>query len=282
MGVFKKILLFIFIFVLFFLFWHWYKKPIEKTTIQFFPINQKVTFTDLGSNLEVFETNGKYRLVADDWSKTSEKVYLRQDVNLLYKNGYLVQMSYPWKENADWIVNKMEIPLQKDDSVYQLLSYHHAEIHDDDIITSKQAVTSDKMYVTYFQNNLEAFKQAKNARQVESQTKLDQFYNEQRKQLLTQALKELNINQLNYEIYDLDTFSLKRHQSKVITDENWENVLGGLWEGLYKNYVLGLSNNYLRYFSPPMPFILVDKNGTHLLVIYQQPNGHFEKLIMQI
>lgn len=245
-------------------------------TIQFFPINKRVNFVDLGSDLQIRSKNGGYVVTADSWSKTSEKSYLRQDINLLFQNGNLIKINYPWKQQTNWINSRMEVPLVGD-SIYSLLSYHHAEIHDDGIITSKQSVTTDQLYVIYFQNGWEAFKEPNNARQRDSRDKLTELIISKRSVLLDKGIKELNINRDNYEVYDLDQFSLNKELPKSIPYEKWESVLGGLWEGLYRSFILQYSNDY----SSPMPWILVDKSSTHLLVIYQLANGSFEKLILE-
>ncbi len=260
----------------------WYKNNIYSNVIKFFPINNSIYFTEVGSDLEIYEQeNKRYKVVGESWSQTSEKVFLRQDVNLLFQNGFLKGFDYPWEKDTDWIINKIAIPLEMD-SIYSLLSYHHAEIHQNDIITSNQAVTEDKLYVSAIQNTWDAFKVPQNDLQKKQQATLTANYKKVREELLEQGLKQLNINKDNYMIYDLDTFSLKGEESGIINETQWQSVLGGLWEGLYNNYIFSYIKDELKYFSPPMPWILVDKLGTHLLVIYQQANGEFVKLIMAI
>lgn len=275
----RRIVILIFLLVFSLSFW-FFNKSDDNETIQFFPINKRVSFIDLGSDLQIRTRGGEYLITADSWSKTSEKSYLRQDLNLLFQNGSLINIDYPWKQQTDWITSRLEAPLRRD-SKYTLLSYHHAEIHDGEIITSKQAVTSDDLYVISLQNNWEAFRIPSNARQKEQQVKLNELISRQRDSLLGRAVKELNINKGNYDVYDLDKFSLGKERPKSIPDEKWESVLGGVWEGLYRSFVTRFSSGGL-YYSPPMPWILVDKSGTHLLVISQLANGSFEKLILEI
>ena len=248
--------------------------------IKFFPIDSKVNFIDIGSRLEIYQKDARYRVVGESWGETNEKVYLRQDLNLLFQNGFLVKRSYPWKEQTAWLINKIQIFIDKA-SVYNLISYHHAEIHKNDVITSQQIVTNDRLYAIYFQNNWEFFRDPQNARQKEQQDQINLALTIQRKELLELAIKELNINQGNYEIFDLDTFSLNK-ESRILKDKDWEKILGGVWEGIYREYVLGFSDDELSYFSPPMPWILVDKNATHLLILLQKSNRSFEKLLMEI
>lgn len=275
----RRIVILILLLVFSFSLW-FFNKADDNETIQFFPINKRVNFVDAGSDLQIVSRGNRYLITADSWSKTSEKSYLRQDLNLLFKNGSLINIDYPWKQYTDWITSRLEAPLSTD-SKYTLLSYHHAEIHDDEIITSKQAVTADDLYVISFQNNWDAFKTPSNARQKEQQVILNELINKQRNSLLDKAVKESNINKENYDVYDLDKFSLGKERPKSIPIEKWERVLGGLWEGLYRSYVTKYPNEGL-YYSPPMPWILVDKSGTHLLVITQLANGSFEKLILEI
>ena len=249
-------------------------------TIKYFPINQSISFTDLGSKLEVYQKENVPLLVAENWSKTNKMVYLRQDVNLLFQNGKLKAMHYPWKQYTDWIVDQIKDDLSSD-SVYLTLSFHHAEIHEDSIISSQHAVTTSKLYTNQFQGKNEFFKEPNNMRQEDALKKIENKLQQERANLLDQAMIELNINRDNYIIYDLDQFSMMKG-NKVISEEFWPAVLGRLWEGLYRNYVLVFSNEELQHYSPSMPWILVDQNGTHLLVIYQKINTHFEKLIQQL
>lgn len=277
----RRILILILLLLFSFSLWYFYNIPDEKTTIQFFPIDERVTYTELGSDLQIYQMNNNYTLVAESWSKTSEKVYLRQDVSLLFRNGFLIKKNYPWKEDTDWLVNRMEDNLRAE-SIYTLLTFHHAEIHQNELITSKQNITSDKLYVVTAQNDLEAFKKPQNEKQQRWMKVIDNVYDEQRNILLENGIKELNINRENYEIYNLDEFSTQIKKSPIISDEQFIIILGNMWEGLYRTYVLGFSEDELRYFSPPMPWVLVDKNGTHILIIYQLANGNYEKLIMEI
>lgn len=266
----------VFLFVFFLL-----GEPKEEAVVKFFPIDEKIDFTDVGSNLEIYKNEDTYNIIAENWSKTNEKVYLRQNINLVFKNGFLIRKSSPWKSQTDWIVDKIEFPLIEDNSIYTVLSYHHAEIHHDEIITSKQAVTIEKLNVIYFENSLEAFKNPKNARQKEALDKLITIYNNRRNELLEKGIKELNINRQNYDIYDLDTFSVAS-TSNSKEEEKWQTILGGVWEGLYKFYIHGYSKDDLHYFSPSMPWILIDKNSTHILVIFQRSDGVFEKLLQEL
>lgn len=260
----------------------WYKNNLSSTVVKYFPINNNIYFLELGSNLEIFRDGEKgYKVVGESWSRTNEKVYLRQDVNILFQNGFLKKFDYPWKKDTDWIVNKLETSLEKD-SIYSLLSYHHAEIHQNDLITSNQAVTEDKLYVSTSQGIWDAFKIPQNELQKGQQEELNANYKQVREELLEEGLKQLNIDKDSYRVYDLDTFSIKGYESNIIKEEKWESVLGGLWEGLYSNYIFSFVKDELKYFSPPMPWILLDKLGSHLLVVFQKSDGQFDKLIMSI
>lgn len=260
----------------------WYRSHINVAVVKFFPINNNIYFLELGSDLEIYKGEEEnYKVVGESWSQTNEKVYLRQDVNLLFQNGFLKQFDYPWKKDTDWIIDKLEMPLNKN-SIYSLLSYHHAEIHKNNLISSSQAVTEDKLYVGYSEGRWNIFKIPKNDFQKKEQERLISNYKQLREELLEQGLIQMNINKNSYEIYDLDSFSLEGNKSDIIREEQWESVLGGLWEGLYNNYITYYSKGELEYFSPPMPWVLLDKEGTHILVIYQKENGEFDKLIMAI
>lgn len=59
-----------------------------------------------------------------------------------------------------------------------------------------------------------------------------------------------------------------------------ERIKGQLWEGLYKNYVLGISDTKSSHpIQSYIPLILFDKDGKHLLVLYEDDTGKKHQLI---
>src|SRR5699024_6320537 len=80
-------------------------------------------------------------------STLKDRIYLRQDVTLLYMDGQLKAIKGLWKENENNI--SLEITFEESDSsFFEAITLHHGEIHyPNEKIKSIQKVTSDFLYV---------------------------------------------------------------------------------------------------------------------------------------
>ena len=58
-------------------------------------------------------------------------------------------------------------------------------------------------------------------------------------------------------------------------------LIGRLWEGIYKNYVIPASESSENQLESYIPLILIDKQNTHLYVLFEL-NGGREQLIQRI
>src|SRR5699024_7756370 len=74
-------------------------------TITYFPIDEENTFTNAYSELNFSNKDSKdgYVLQWISGSKSSQPLYLRQDVSLLYENGQLRGVRSKWIEDTDTI-----------------------------------------------------------------------------------------------------------------------------------------------------------------------------------
>ncbi len=75
--------------------------------------------------------------------------------------------------------------------------------------------------------------------------------------------------------------SIDMYQQKPIPTLNQQEttrVIGQLWEGIYKNYIIGISSNN-KPVKSFVPLVLLDKEGKHLMVLYHNQDGEKEQLI---
>lgn len=254
----------------------------EVSVIKYFPIDESMFFSNYGTELRMLTETDKdeYDL---DWkasSEMSEKIYLRQDISLLYADGRLKGMLSKWKENEKDIQLSASIH-GEDSSHFQTITFHHGEIHyPDDKIKSIQAMSHDELYVIDSPYSaLESFEQPSDSNQTEWKKTLDHATNQQLSYHWKQLINYFQIPQDKYHFTALtDLFKYTKEPIPGLTQEKTKVVIGQLWEGLYKNYVLNISSND-KPVNSFVPLILFDKKGKHLLVLYQNQNGEKKQLI---
>ncbi|WP_162632638.1 hypothetical protein [Paraliobacillus zengyii] len=218
-----------------------------------------------------------------DWhasSELDELTYLRQDISLLYVDGQLKAIKSKWKEQESTIDLQTTIT-GEDSSHYQAISYHHAEVHyPEDKIKSVQAMTHDELYVIDSpQTPLEAFKIPTNDLQTEWKETLNHATNQQLYYQWQQLLDHFQLNSDDYlsvplnMLYQYETTALPN-----LTAKQTKKVIGQMWEGLYANYILPFNESGPSSKSF-IPLILLDKEGTHLRILYQDHKGEMQQLI---
>ncbi|MDC3413391.1 hypothetical protein NC797_10700 [Aquibacillus sp. 3ASR75-11] len=257
----------------------------EQSVIKYFPLDEEKKFTKMSSSLQLLSQTDQDEYDVS-WTVTSEmeeSIYLRQDVSLLFVDGQLQGILSKWKENGQNLTQKLSIH-GEDSSHFQIVSFHHGEIHyPDDEIKSIQGMTQDELYVIDSPYSaLESFEQPTDANQKDWKKTLDRATNQQLSFQWEQLLNYFNIPDKKYTIVPLT--KLTQFETKPIpglNQEQTEQVIGQLWEGLYKNYVLEISSNMNENqpIKSYIPLILFDKEAKHLLVLYQDQNGNKKQLI---
>ncbi|MBM6617258.1 hypothetical protein [Bacillus suaedaesalsae] len=259
-----------------------------KESITYFPIDPNLTFLTSETNLEIEgDSNDPYNVKWNVKSETDKEVYLRQDVSLLYRDGLLVDTTFEWKQNKATLEQEKEIQGQ-DSTLYESISFHHAEIHENENnIKSSQKMTKDKLYVIDSSfSPLHAFHSPSNKEQEEWKKIIDHVRTQDLRTSWQNVIQHFSINPNNYDTYTL--MELEAFNSKAIPGlslEETQTVIGRLWEGLYKNYVLGIRLSESESISPigsKMPLILISKDRTHLQIITEGKDGEKVKLLQQL
>lgn len=258
------------------IYWLSLNKEEAVETITFFPIDQKAFYLDAKTTIETPQTKGKQiSLPVSTYSRLNESAYLRQDITLLFANGRLIATLGMWKKNTDQLELVEDVKLQNN-QLLRALSYHHSELHrNNENITSSQAFSEDFLYIISPQTNggVVAFRQPENDLEYNWKEKLDDEEEKLLKSTVDKATDKFNINLDHYYTIPLTKISTYLNRplpgfSKKQTDE----IIGKLWEGIYKNYFLGIRKNDGDIITPigsTIPIILLAKDRSHLYVVFE-------------
>ncbi|MUK87124.1 hypothetical protein GMD78_01760 [Ornithinibacillus sp. L9] len=249
--------------------------------ITYFPLDELTSYENAATSLDINSENKS--TYAIDWtsqSKSEQEIYLRQDVSVLYVNGKLIGIRSKWEQNTDTIRLNQQLQYNVD-AYWEAISYHHGEIHHpEDSIRSIQQMTSDQLYVyKRGDNGVQSFRIPKTKQEEFKKEKLDK---ERKQQLLKhwQGLtSHFSIDTTQYDMIPLTELYKYEESLPGLSKEASAKVIGQLWEGLYKNYIIPItdSENVTSY----IPLLLMDKEKTHLYVLFEL-NGEKEQLIQKI
>jgi hypothetical protein len=249
-------------------------------SITYFPIDPKVTFTATNTSIHFQrpQQSDKYILKWQIESTLDRKAYLRQDIGLLFSNGRLMAKQGYWKQNTDYLIQEREI-VGRESALVQALSFHYAELHENqEKIFSSQKMSADQIYVTNQQNQpFHSFRNAFSKQEQEWKQKLDQQTKEFLNHSWEKGIRYFSINPQQYVLFPLtDLFFNPNSSFTGFTEQETNQIKGNLWEGLYKNYFLGIKRadgTKIKPIGSTIPLILIAKDKSHLLVLTETANG---------
>jgi hypothetical protein len=249
-------------------------------SITYFPIDPKVTFklTNTSLNLLKPHKSEKYMLEWELSSTLDRKAYLRQDVGLLFSNGRLVARQGNWKQNTATLIQKRQV-LGRGNALYQALTFHYAELHENqEHIFSSQEMSADQLYIVHLENGtVNSFRNVFSKQEEEWKQKLDQQTNNLLHHSWEKGIKYFAINPNDYYSYPLtDLFLNSNTAFQGYSEQETRRIIGNLWEGLYKNYFLGIKKadgTILKPIGSTLPLILIAKDKSHLLVLTETAKG---------
>lgn len=261
------------------IYWVMYHKETSIETITFFPIDETTQFLDAKTVIGPIKTSEKNGAIpVSTFSRLDQPAYLRQDITLAYANGRLIGKFGKWQENTDSIQNEEKFQINKT-QVFHVLTLHHAELHhNDQAITSVQNMTDDQVYIV--QSNvpsLLSFKTPSTEEEISLKEGLDNAEKTVITNSLNNAAKKNKINLEQY--YIIPLIDLPKYKNKPFpsfSQKQTNEVIGRLWEGLYKNYFLGIKKSDGKIVSPigtTIPVILLSKDETHLYVVFETANN---------
>ncbi|PAV29064.1 hypothetical protein CIL05_13905 [Virgibacillus profundi] len=252
--------------------------------ITYFPDDEDSSFTSANSNLELFlpKGNDSYQLAWTTDSRSDKEMYLRQDASLLFDNGRLRGVRSKWVQDTDHIQIEEKL-VSEDSSFFQVISFHHGEIHyPNEQIKSIRQMSADHLYVIDSPNtSLDAFKTPENEFESEWKNLLNRTT---KQQLLYHWNRLFTYFDISGESYlSVPLTSLHKYNNEplpTMTRDETNKIMGQLWEGLYKNYIIPAVNTENNQLQSYIPIILFDKQNQHLLVLFEL-NAKKYKLIQQ-
>jgi len=175
----------------------------------------------------------------------------------------------------------------EDSNHYVSFSYHHGEIHyqDTNSIKSTQQMSRDHLYVIDSSfHSLQSFRTPKNEVQLEWKKVIDHIQKQQQAVTTDRLIEYFNIPIQQYHQEYLTNLATYHEESlKGLTREETQNMIGRLWEGLYKNYFLGIKKDDQSIINPigsSEPVILFSKDFSHLYVLFETSEGEPIQLIL--
>jgi hypothetical protein len=262
-------------------------KKEARESITFFPIDNSFSFTEANTSLTFNKgTPSSYELEWEVESESSESVYLRQDITMIYENGKLNNKMTEWKTSAKEIDLEKNIKGNKP-GLWETISYHQGEIHiNEEKYRSVQKMSNDLLYTLKTNSHFSGIKTPKSAAERRLKNALDQETNQYLQNALNQLTNYYQINRDNFHIISLQ--SLTGYNEKTLPGfdkQKSQEIIGKLWEGLYKNYFINITTKSGQKVSPigsSLPFILLSKDKTHLFVLFQTSTGENIQLIQYI
>ncbi|MBM7620226.1 hypothetical protein JOC95_002079 [Bacillus tianshenii] len=258
-------------------------------SIIFFPIDPNIMIKEADTSLELLneKDDDEYVINWEVSSNTGDPVYLRQDISLLFADGRLKAVLSDWKDNSSELTQYATYS-GEDSSHYVALSFHHGEIHHkDESITSTHKMSKDQLYVIDSSfSSLQSFKNAKTKEQIEWKDVLDKVTEQQLEYAWEKAIDFFEIPVQNYDLYSLEEIiDLQEKGMPGMDITRSKEIVGRLWEGLYKEYFLGIKTAAGTTIPPidsSLPLILISKDYSHLLVLFETREGESVKLIQNL
>lgn len=248
-------------------------------SITYFPIDSKVTFKATNTILNIIKSqkSDKYLLKWNIESILNQKAYLRQDVGLLFSNGRLIAKQGNWKQNTDVLKQEKQV-VGRESALIQALTFHYAELHENVHIFSSQGMSADQIYITRSTNgSFQSFRNVFSKQEQEVKAKLDQRTNDLLHISWERGIRYFSIHPENYYSFPLtDLFLNTNTNFPGMTEQETKRMIGNLWEGLYKNYFLGIKKADGTKINPigsTIPLIMFAKDRSHLLVLTETANG---------
>lgn len=250
--------------------------------ISFFPLDEQSSFSNTNSDLRL-NTDKKDDSYGITWTSasTSDKhMYLRQDASLLFDNGRLRGVHSEWVQDTAEIQIKENV-IGKGNSFFQVITFHHGEIHvPENQIKSIHHMSHANLYVIdSSEAPLEAFVSPEKDYQTRWKNLLDKTA---KKQLLfhwNKLFTSYNIDKDSYLAVPLtNLYKYNNEPLPSMSQEQTNQIMGQLWEGLYKNYIIPVASTKKNEGVNYIPIILFDKKQQHLLVLFEL-NGKKQRLI---
>lgn len=253
-----------------------------KESITYFPTDPSLKYKIVQTSLKLDkqENEKNYKIIWSVESTLDRKAFLRQDISFLYKNGRLKATLGDWEQNTDKLYQESKI-LESESGLFQSISVHHSEVHAiEERIFSSQKVSEDELYVIDSSfSPLHSFEIPLNQEDKEWKKVLDQITSQLLEFSWSKGIEFYSIRKEDYTAIPLtEMIQFNDQPLPGFTMRESRRILGNLWEGLYKNYFLGIKKRDGSVIDPTestIPLILVANDKTHLLVLIETKDGEY-------
>ncbi len=249
-------------------------------SITYFPIDPKISFREANTTITLLKkaANGQYTYIWKLTSTLDRKAYLRQDAGLLFSNGRLTAVLRGWEQNTDYLKQEKMITAEQS-GILQAIAFHYAELHHHNQIFSSQRISSDQLYVINPSAGypLHSFRSPSSKEEQEWKNRLDTQTSMMLHYSWERGIRFFSINPDQYDHFPLTELNEKKLDSLAGLSKNkTKAIIGRLWEGLYKNYLLGIKKadgTIEKPIGSTVPLILISTDKTHLLVLTESAQG---------
>ncbi|WP_027725005.1 hypothetical protein [Tuberibacillus calidus] len=254
-------------------------------SLTYFPDDPLLAFKSHETHL-TFLPDSPYTLQWQVRSVLNTKSYLRQDVSFLFKDQQLIGILSNWRENTD-VLEQQKTMAQHTSGYYEAISVHHAESHyPNGEIRGKETMSFDRLAVMKTSSGWEDFKIPETDQQERWIKEKFHTFSLKQQALLSQAAHKYHIDLNQYIAFPLSHIHIYDHEPLPgLSQEATHKTISRLWEGLYKDYALGVhitSDDIRTPIGSTVPILLFDKNESHLLVIIQLSSGEIVLLKQKI
>ncbi|WP_409301679.1 hypothetical protein [Peribacillus sp. SCS-155] len=253
-----------------------YLKTIEPTreTVMFFPIDTEVEFNEATTKINVIkDEQSGYSLYWRVRSLLDRKAYLRQDLSILYKNGRMAGLLKDWHQYSTQVDQEKSIH-ERQSSIFKAISFHYAELHpSSEIYKSAHEMTADHLYVIASPfSKFQSFQRPSTKEQKEWKLTLDNVTSSLQAETLEAVSAAYRIDTSMYRVFPLTSLNeTKGEIFKHFSPSLQQELMSKLWEGIYKNYILGITINKGPAAQSPIgstePLLLVRHDNREVLVI---------------
>ncbi|AGT32785.1 hypothetical protein M493_12695 [Geobacillus genomosp. 3] len=263
----------------------WWERHRTVETIKFFPLDHEAAFIEANTTLVPKAKKGRERY-ALRWSAAStlnRSAYLRQDVSLLFADGRLVDVLSKWETDVD-VIRMGKTVMAHDSRFFQAITFHHGELHKGESITSSQTMSSTYLYVIdspYYP--FTSFRRPKTDAEREWQRVLNKAANEFLRHKADELLAYFSLSKDDYyALYLPELVAYTEQPLPGLSTAKTQTIIGRLWEGLYKSYILGIKKEDGSILPPAgstMPLILIQKDYRRIFILLEAKNGEKVMLI---
>ncbi|MGG3693662.1 hypothetical protein [Heyndrickxia ginsengihumi] len=246
-----------------------------KESILFFPIEKEARFTKTKTSLHQTSSafGEQYHLLWSIESTLDRKAYLRQDVGLLYENGQLKGTLgiKKWKTNTETI-KEQKIVSNSESALFQAITFHYGELHNGESIRSTQKMSNAQLYMIVSPSkHASSFIHPKNKAESEWQVALNQYTTQRLQSLWIKGKAKYGLT--NKELISIpltDLYQYNQTPIRGLSIADTQKIIGQLWEGLYKNYMIGFRNENKPPMNPIgsyLPLVVINLKEKTLYVL---------------